>query len=94
MSKKRETKEQRKRTRRIGVCAFVLTMGVIAFVGGLYTVDTVTGRTLHGAAYRPSLTAPSTVWLPPRVHTIWELLSGDAYFSLLTVLEEMRRSSG
>lgn len=81
-----EKKQQRKRTRRRAVCAFLLILMVVGFAGGLYTVDVTTGRTLHGAAYQPSIVIPSATWLPPRIQVLWEWLTGEAYFSLLADL--------
>lgn len=85
----RGNREQRKRTRRASVCAFVLTMMLLGFAGGLYTVDTVTGRTLHGASYRPTVdTAAVSAWLPARLRVLWEMVSGNGYFLFFTALEE------
>ncbi len=79
----REKNTQKKRTRRAGVCAFVLTAEMLAFVGGMYTVDAVTGRTLHGTAYRTSIDVTAvSPRLPARLRVVWELLTGDYAFFL------------
>ncbi len=71
---------ERKRTRRVCVCAFLFTLGVMAFAVGLYTVDVASGQTLHGSGYRPfEGVTISAAWLPPRLQVLWNLFSGEFY---------------
>ncbi len=81
----KQDKNQQKRTRRACVCAFLSTLGIAAFAAGVYTVDCVSGQTLHGIGYRPFETVTvSAQWLPPRLQVLWTLLSGEFYLESST----------
>lgn len=77
-------KEEKKRTRRACVCAFILTLCVIVTAMALYAVDYTTGRTLHGDEYHPTMKVEiSATWLPARMQVLWKLLRGDYWEDLL-----------
>lgn len=84
-------KEQKKRTRRAGVCAFVITLGLLVFAIGMYTVDAVSGRTLHGSDYRTDIEVTAAIaWLPSRMQVVWKVITGAYYVDFLPDLAGLR----
>ena len=68
-----------KRKTTVRVCAAVVSLAaiVLLFAVGAYTVDTVSGRLLHGNDYRTELNTDATLpYLPMRWQVLWELLVG------------------